>query len=1104
MMQNPASPLDDHWSAQRLLVYYRTIDALFFCRGHDLKAPVRNTDLDQFQSPTFPKLNVYKLGNVESLVHKTLSSWPLVQAMSTERQEGENVALHLWNSIQRTVSSKQIFRIIHNFQLAAFHLHFILDGQLDLPSGKVELLKYLNLPAYFEGEVFRPSDLRPPLLLSLFISPLMLLVPITLEKKGPAIKDLIMCWRKMGQLEKPPGITSAEREVWSAVLDIAQGAPSLPRIKRCLDDLSNIEFEHAPGWILDGDQQLPRLVYAANPYSVIPEPGPTPMIEGAGGLSNLSVGLRLTQSLSTSAAAEAMTINTGSGAHPVPPQGPTLPEVLTKETVATTSYVRGNKGRSDVVADANDSGGTAEMDLDSGSEKEQDTAQKARRTRRGTRGAEETAVQAAAQEKTGEEEEEEDRAADNVPDADGGGPDAEGAEEEQEGGLPVRQERGRRWGLGRITVQGFRREKRAKEVEPNKGLRKVGRSRNVEKESIIDVERRVEPGRRTVEKLAKDRRVQEIEKRKRRDDRSTRSVERKKKKITAASPGIAKVGPVLAEPQLVDLTLEEETEATDAGIPRLVVEPMQMVTTKLTLDIPGSESIRIKVHHENQTEFLQNILANARATEERAQRGEYQTSVKRFDSTCQDWQAYRTHSIHIVGAGDSTSSLERFEEEVGKIRWGDLSQKFQVHDLSIELPLDDSESSQHREGTLGDILDAAKGEHPKALNVLDIPGTRDSFDFPQLSSDRVAWDLAPKTSVKGEEYPVAALRWWLVSTGWTSHTIHQDCDGFGTIIKVLTGTKVWMIVSPRAEAEYPASIYRLMRGFDLEGVNENFFDVEIVILKAGDTLPRTLHAVLTPEPTVVIGGHLYSTMTIRETVWGIYDDFVLGKYLTNTEHRSASLAVLGRILSLWYTSLVEGASKSHKEVTRWHIPDVTNPEEFKDFLAFTTLFELYGVLCGWFYESGDYSLGTLESRKVLIQLRKRARNLRRWAFSNYAVYQVEDGEDPCLCNSLDVESRFLASQAMALLQYKSLAMGSKYMRGQVDVSIDQLRTALMRTLKGSLAGDLFDAEDGTADSFEIPVRYVLRPRDKPLEKSTATGGMTAEDWDYIRGKPVDT
>ncbi|KAG6814840.1 hypothetical protein H0H87_007051 [Tephrocybe sp. NHM501043] len=498
-----------------------------------------------------------------------------------------------------------------------------------------------------------------------------------------------------------------------------------------------------------------------------------------------------------------------------------------------------------------------------------------------------------------------------------------------------------------------------------------------------------------------------------------------KKQRQGRAPQAPKKPPPRARPKKLPQTVEgcpppaedrpapaEEWGTT--GLPQLALEAYTpLMTGSMKVDIPGAQSIAIQAHHQSQLEFLESIIQAARTT---ASEGCYPSRVKVFQDeqvmTRQDWQCYRTHSIHVLGSRTADISsqedrMRRFEAEVRKIRYGDLSQRFEVQDLSIDLA-EDGCLAQYREATLRQLVDIAKQKEGKAVNTLDIPGTRDTFDYPELSSERVAWDLM--TDHK-EEYPVAAMRWWLISTGWAHHMIHQDCNGLGTIIHVKTGMKILMIVTPKCEQSDPGSIYRLCRKFQLDRVDTKEFYVEIVVLRPGDKLflrPRTLHAVITPEPTVVVGGHLYSTLTIKETVWGIYDDFIAGKFFTNTEHRKAPLAVLSCLVNLWYENLVNSLPSDRMETLNGHLPELTDPEQFKDFLEFTTLLELYSVLCKWTYDSRDYQRSAVMERQQVIRNRKRARQLLEWFFCTYQVLDRQTGIEYLRSQ---VENHFVANQA---------------------------------------------------------------------------------------------
>lgn len=68
--------------------------------------------------------------------------------------------------------------------------------------------------------------------------------------------------------------------------------------------------------------------------------------------------------------------------------------------------------------------------------------------------------------------------------------------------------------------------------------------------------------------------------------------------------------------------------------------------------------------------------------------------------------------------------------------------------------------------------------------------------------------------------------------------------------------------------------------------------------------PNTIHAVVTPEPSICRGGHFYAASTIQDTIYGIFHTFVSSTYVTNAVHKAASEKLLSRMLIYMYNHLI--------------------------------------------------------------------------------------------------------------------------------------------------------------------------------------------------------
>ncbi|KAG6906258.1 hypothetical protein DXG01_014938 [Tephrocybe rancida] len=106
-------------------------------------------------------------------------------------------------------------------------------------------------------------------------------------------------------------------------------------------------------------------------------------------------------------------------------------------------------------------------------------------------------------------------------------------------------------------------------------------------------------------------------------------------------------------------------------------------------------------------------------------------------------------------------------------------------------------TTRHRRGTLRQVLDSLTAKNPKSLNCLDIMVTTDDIQFQHLFSEKVTWNQTERKG--GKNYPLGDMWWLLVSSGWTQHQWHQDCNSFATVITVLSGLKWWYIGTPKQD-----------------------------------------------------------------------------------------------------------------------------------------------------------------------------------------------------------------------------------------------------------------------------------------------------------------
>ncbi|KAG6882918.1 hypothetical protein C0993_008660 [Termitomyces sp. T159_Od127] len=127
----------------------------------------------------------------------------------------------------------------------------------------------------------------------------------------------------------------------------------------------------------------------------------------------------------------------------------------------------------------------------------------------------------------------------------------------------------------------------------------------------------------------------------------------------------------------------------------------------------------------------------------------------------------------------------------------------------------------------------------KALSTPHLPNASETFLFPPFSSDKVAWkEVQGRAYCRSwESYPISDMRWELAATGSTHRYWHINCNGLGTFLRVEAGVKLWFIATPlKGNFDEFSSIDLFTPGFDLDKTNEELWNVEAVLLKAGSFL----------------------------------------------------------------------------------------------------------------------------------------------------------------------------------------------------------------------------------------------------------------------------
>ncbi|KAG6913282.1 hypothetical protein DXG01_008171, partial [Tephrocybe rancida] len=269
------------------LMQYRIIDTALF---RDAKQPLRKAtmrpELRNIKLPTLDsKLNLAQLDDLPNFISNAYAAFMLHTSDTSSAYQSatdvqpissyETVPEFLFTSICKGKRSKRVANLVMNFQTAAFHFRFLLDGHSDLPKTKNGLIEYFNARSHAQEkdkehwtgiEIKDMSELRGPLFAAMAISPLLLLMGRNLQNR-PLGKELLAdvseaslfqdsatnprdlkYWQIMGQYQRPTSVQSAERELWGTIWDLAAGASSVPRLNLALTRLRQLNYADAVGW----------------------------------------------------------------------------------------------------------------------------------------------------------------------------------------------------------------------------------------------------------------------------------------------------------------------------------------------------------------------------------------------------------------------------------------------------------------------------------------------------------------------------------------------------------------------------------------------------------------------------------------------------------------------------------------------------------------------------------------------------------------------------------------------------------------------------------------------------------------------------------------
>ncbi|PPQ84669.1 hypothetical protein CVT26_003673, partial [Gymnopilus dilepis] len=241
-----------------LAVFYKLTDVIAL--SNDL-AP---------RQETFPLLKPMKHPIVRSLrqiLEKLTNLAPLIdqfkkdanQLASPQEDDGHlPSSVRLFKALNKVDRTKRILKVQHNFLLAAAHVAYMKEtatslsttgvGELTTSQSDVPDVTFSRFDQQFNNPLLTADEanyiqslmgghsstvLRFVLQLAAFLTPLVLIIPISLEKKAFDRKHLIQLAEAVG-IDKPPAIIELEIRVWNALFSMVDDPSTRTDVLRAL------------------------------------------------------------------------------------------------------------------------------------------------------------------------------------------------------------------------------------------------------------------------------------------------------------------------------------------------------------------------------------------------------------------------------------------------------------------------------------------------------------------------------------------------------------------------------------------------------------------------------------------------------------------------------------------------------------------------------------------------------------------------------------------------------------------------------------------------------------------------------------------------------
>ncbi|KAF6761869.1 hypothetical protein DFP72DRAFT_1061170 [Ephemerocybe angulata] len=329
-------------------------------------------------------------------------------------------------------------------------------------------------------------------------------------------------------------------------------------------------------------------------------------------------------------------------------------------------------------------------------------------------------------------------------------------------------------------------------------------------------------------------------------------------------------------------------------------------------------------------------------------------------STSEVQAIFATKNIVITG----TPGPNVLFDLAGLETLADRHQRIELQDQSVPIT-DGNFFGRARTGIVQDLYDisSAPWEKKKSVNALSFPNpdagiTATPFASDVRASQRTRLDVGCHSVL-----PIGDIRWGLAATEGAHSYWHIDTQGECTFLRISFGEKAWVIAEPKDGNGTTSTLFWTHPKLDVMKISLKDFNVEVVVLNAGDTLlmrSNTLHCAYTLEDSICHGGYFLSSGCLRRTVCGAAHTFFESRIATNTE----GPAYVGRMntlatffhKTLGLNDIVEG--------DKGHLPDVSTVEGLTNLLLFACGIEMLNALSRDSYHPvGEEALGAAIAKR---------------------------------------------------------------------------------------------------------------------------------------------